>query len=125
MERAGDAQGRCNSIYAWPSTGCNSINASSWNSIYVGCQPSTCCNSTKRRYSKEVERHARGRSHGKVEGEACHSDSETYYPAAMGARQALDWTKGCPGPDDAASMETTTNASNRFGPALPHVNNGG
>ena len=122
-----------NSIYAWLSGGGDSSNASGCNSSYSwswisvgsqsrkgsGCQPSTGCNSTKRRYSQEVERDARGRSHVEVEGEA------RTYPAM--AKNAPGWTtrgscKGFHGPP--ASTERTT-ASPRFAPAAPHGNTGG
>ena len=128
MERAGDAQGRCNSIYAWPSTGCNSINASGWNSIYVGCRPSTCCNSTKRRYSTEVERHARGGSCFRVDGEAfqlstgCSSTKRRF--RKEGERHARRWTSSrfqampasaaTPAPDWTAPEWTTRESCSGF-----------
>ena len=83
----GCSVGSCNSTHAWPSSntrgwnsiyasstpsGCDSSHSWSWISRGRCCQPSTGCNSSKRRCSEEVERHARGGSHDQVEGEACH-----------------------------------------------------
>ena len=83
----GCSVGSCNSTHAWPSSntrgwnsiyasstpsGCDSSHSWSWISRGRCCQPSTGRNSSKRRCSEEVERHARGGSHDQVEGEACH-----------------------------------------------------
>ena len=62
----GCSVGSCNSTHAWPSS-----NTRGWNSIYASSTPSGC-DSTQRRSSKEGARHARGRSHDQVEGEADH-----------------------------------------------------